>query len=278
MQDEQAISQLKELLLSEELKAQEALSDGLADIQKVWQDEHKFHDKLQPHFNDQISDLQERFPELFQEHIVQTIHSQIRESKKEIIDAMYPIVGDLVIRYLKAELETLIRRVDEQQEEWMSWESWKLRFQAMIHGISYREMKLRKSIIGTLEEVFVIEEESGLLMGHHSFNQLADADLISGMLTGIKSFVEHAFNQPEQQLKTLEYENYKILVYDFPDIYVACVVKGGLDQELSSKIQSAVFTFFKEHDLGASTHITAESQLALSQKLTSHFDEFNKVS
>lgn len=54
-------------------------------------------------------------------------------------------------------------------------------------------------------------KESGLLIGSYSRGNIADKDMISGMLTAIKSFVEDAFSKEGQDLEDIKFENFNFL-------------------------------------------------------------------
>ena len=44
-----------------------------------------------------------------------------------------------------------------------------------------------------LEEIFIIQRDSGLMLGNASMSPTVNREAVAGMLTAIKSFVEDAF-------------------------------------------------------------------------------------
>jgi len=60
-----------------------------------------------------------------------------------------------------------------------------------------------------VHEVYLVQRESGLLLGSYAKEKNTDQDVIAGMLTAIKSFAEDAFNRGKEDLEMIQYENYK---------------------------------------------------------------------
>jgi hypothetical protein len=136
---------------------------------------------------------------------------------------------------------------------------------------------MQKASGGRLEEIFLVDTQTGLLRGHYSLNNLADPDMIAGMLTGIKSFVEHAFMKGEQELQTLEYDRYKILVVNFQSFYFACVLSGPANARMKEEINERVLSFAEKYGLRHDPEITKADTDVLSGNLSNHFQGFNEA-
>ena len=95
----------------------------------------------------------------------------------------------------------------------------------------------------------MIDKNSGLLIGEYSPQNILEPDLVAGMLSAIKSFVESAFGQESSELESLEYSSYKILLYNFNRFYFACVMEGFIDAELRAQLQDD-FLDLTDHQLG----------------------------
>ena len=61
-----------------------------------------------------------------------------------------------------------------------------------------------------IEEIFIIEKDSGLLKGSYSRIPIVNKDMLSGMLTAIKSFVEDTFFKKGQNLEYIQFETFQI--------------------------------------------------------------------
>ena len=60
-----------------------------------------------------IDDLKANFPEHFGDQITQSIKVQIRESQDEVVEALYPIMGKLVKKFIIAELTKLTESINQ---------------------------------------------------------------------------------------------------------------------------------------------------------------------
>jgi len=265
------------LLLEEQLRKQDEMRNKLDSLEQEIVDPEKLESHLSPHFEQHLSFLQENFPKLFQKSLSKALEKQVAESSDGIINALYPIIGKMISRYIKNELEKLNQRIDDAQKDFFSLQNWKLRVKSFFTGIPYRELVVQNSLVANLEEVFLIDNESGLLLGHHSFNNLMDPDMIAGMLTGIKGFVEHAFQQDSQNLETVEYEKYSIVINTFHSFYIAAAVSGQIFPDFQRRLDKEGLDFLKAVKVGALREVNAAFQQDMSQKLKEHFDGFNQM-
>jgi hemerythrin len=73
--------------------------------------------------------------------------------------------------------------------------------------------------------------------------------MISGMLTAIKSFVEDAFQQNQQNLETIEYELYNIHIQNFHTYYIATIISGVLTEKNKNHIENGMINVAKQINL-----------------------------
>lgn len=272
---QQLLEELRTLLLEEDRVAWEQVRERLAALEEIAARDD-FALKLEPHLETYLARLQKEFPELFGKHLGTAIKVQIRESQNEIIDALYPIIGKLIGRYLRAEIERISQQIDERLKDPFSFESLKMRFKALFSGVSYEELLLQSTANPQVEELFVVHAETGLLLGNFSLNQLIHPDMVAGMLTGIKSFIEHAFERESQELHTMEYEQNEILLFSFQNFYIAAVVQGQATATFKQALQRHINLFCEHNQLVPEGDITQTFQTELSSKLNDHFHGFNE--
>lgn len=124
------------------------------------------------------------------------IRRKIRDARDEMVEALYPIIGQLVVRSVSVAIRDLVRTIDARMRISFSPQAIWRRLQARLSGVSGAEMVLRESLPFEVAEVFLIHRETGLLLRHVSRDPDAspDSDLISGMLTAIRDFVQDAFH------------------------------------------------------------------------------------
>ena len=200
---------LKDLLLREDVADRNDLRQKVETLNEQLNQREKLELRVDPIIKDRIDYLRQHFPELFGPVITDAIKMQIKDAQDEVVEALYHVIGKLIRRYIQMEIEKLSERIDEQINRTFSWEWWEIVIKSWFGGPKPGEVMLRNAAATPqIEEVYVIHQESGLLAGYYSKNSHLDQDMIAGMLTAIKSFVSDAFDQGEQDLQMIEYDNY----------------------------------------------------------------------
>ncbi|KGL63988.1 hypothetical protein [Polaribacter sp. Hel1_85] len=222
---------LRELLLAEDREKFDSLSQEIILREKL-------SNRVSPLIDEKILDLRENFPEYFGDTITETIKVQIRDSQDEVVEALYPIMGKMVKKFIVAEITKLSDSINKTIKEKFS-----------IQEILKRILKGKRNDAGivleevfefVIEEVFIIEKESGLLSGSYSRGSIADKDMISGMLTAIKSFAEDAFSKEGQDLENIKFETFQLSIRNFKTIYIAIATSGVLTSEVLEELSDNI--------------------------------------
>ena len=218
MDDVEALEALRELLIDQQRQRVDAMQGDLVRLER-----------LLAMLEDQVNDDDALIATL-KPVMADAISDSIRESRDGMIEALYPIVGKLVSKAVAEAMRDLIRYIDNQMRDTFSISSVKRRIQARASGVSGAEMALRTSLPFHVDDIFLIHRESGLLLYYLSsrLEQNADSDLISGMLTAIRDFVQDAFGQvgEEDELDAIQYGGRQILIESGRYSYIAAVVEG----------------------------------------------------
>jgi hypothetical protein len=153
-------------------------------------------------------------------------------------------MGKMIKKYIAQEISLLSERINQQLEDSFSTKSWKRKFKSWFGGVKEEELLLSElTAISKVEQVLVIEKNSGMLIGQYAKTETIDKDMVSGMLTAIKSFVEDAFNEQSQNLELIEYELYHIHIQSFVSFYVAVAISGEYNLIFKNKLQDIIFNF-----------------------------------
>lgn len=178
------------------------------------------------------------------------IKATVHESRAEMVDALYPIIGQLVARAVAEALRDLARRIDEQMRRTLDLKMVAQRIQARVGGVSEAELVLRTALPFQVLEIFLIHRESGLLLHHLSQDptRRSDSDLISGMLTAIRDFVQDAFGRGQAgELDEVQYGDKAILLESARYVYSAVVTEGSEPLGLRGEIRRHLFDFERKH-------------------------------
>ena len=110
---------------------------------------------------------------------------KIQDSREEMIEALYPILGQLIGHAVSEAVRDLARSIDARMRTSVHPQAIVRRFRARIRGIPESALLLRDALPFQVTEVFLVERRSGLLLQHLSHDPEAgeDSDLVSGMLT-----------------------------------------------------------------------------------------------
>jgi hypothetical protein len=178
------------------------------------------------------------------------IRRKIRDARDEMIEALYPVIGQTVMRAVQEAFRDLARTIDAQMRRSLDMQTMSRRIQARVSGVSSADMVLRESLPFDVAEVFLIHRETGLLLWHISRdpNASSDSDLISGMLTAIRDFVQESFGQgKEGQLDEIQYGERRILIETGQYAYLAVVVEGteppGYRAEIRERVIEVSHTY-----------------------------------
>lgn len=169
--------------------------------------------------------------------IGEAIRQQVYKAREDIIDALYPVIGAMIaraateaIRDLASQIDTRIRTGPLLMLDPGYW-------QARAQGISAGEYALRSQLPFSVQEVFLIQRDSGILICHLAAPGIpaADRDLVSGMLTAIRDFARDALGEGDE-LGAISYESRQIVIASGSAAYLAAVITGveprGFREEL----------------------------------------------
>ncbi|MCC7454387.1 MAG: hypothetical protein IT222_09490 [Crocinitomix sp.] len=174
----------------------------------------------------------------------------IQQSKAEIIDVLGPVMGKMIKKFISSEIARLKEGIEAKSKAIFSFAFVKEKIKNKLSGITKGESAINAALQPNLMQIFVIDKKSGLLIGEYSPSNILEPDLVAGMLSAIKSFVESAFGQEDAELESLEYSDYKILLYNFNRFYFACVFEGYVDAYLRAELQDD-FLDLTDKKLGA---------------------------
>ncbi len=267
MTDAEKLYKLKELLLTEDRDFANLILEKLDLLEKIIYVENNLSDKISPIINKKISDFSVEMNEKMGPIVSMSLSSEIKNSQDKIVDILFPIIGKMIKKFVQQEMKTLSDSINAQLSETFSMKKYSRKIKSMFSGVSEQDMILAEISKPELQQIFIIEKGSGLILASFSKTQTIDQDMIAGMLTAIKSFVEDAFSAGNQNLENIDYELYTIQIQNFSSYYMAAVMSGSINNFFKSKIQDKMLEF-------ADTHLKdkANNQKLLVENLKLHFE------
>lgn len=266
---EEGINALKQLLFDEEQAKYQELHGMIREVEQKVDESLKAQKLPNAEINAMMDQMMEVMPERLGPTITKTLKVQIRESRDDVVQALFPIIGQMIKKYVQQEMQVLTEKIDKQFENAFAFDQIWLKIKAFFSGANYSELVLKTTTEPQVKEIFVIEEESGILMGSYSRTASFDQDMMTGMLTAIKTFVEDAMEVEKQGLEMISYDLYKIYVQNFDKFYLAVVLSGVVDAEFKSRLNDRILKFVKEIMMKSGNPDTKE----LTQKISQYFDK-----
>lgn len=268
METNGGLTALKDLLFDEENKKYRELNQKLKEVNERIDESLKARDLPDAEVNEIIEKMMEVMPEKLGPTITATLKVQIKESRDDVVQALFPIIGQMIKKYVAQEMAVLTEGIDKQLEQALSFDGIKLRLKALFTGVKYSELMLQKATEPKIQQIFIIEENSGILMASYSRGKALDQDMIAGMLTAIKSFVEDAFEDKSKSLESINYEDFNIYVQNFNKFYIAVAMTGTINASYKQRLDETILLFVKE--IMRKTDRTTEN---LEARLTLYFNK-----
>jgi hypothetical protein len=247
MDDSEKLVALKELLLQEDRVFANQILQKLDQLEQILYTQKNLSEKVDPIIDEKINAFVEKMPQQLGPVITATLREEIQNSQDQVVEVLFPIIGKMIKKYVQAEMKMLSDAINNQLQESFSMKKWKRKFIALFTGVSENDIILSELDQPQIQQVFVIEKGSGIILSSFSKTQTIDEDMVAGMLTAIKSFVEDAFQGGGQNLEHIEYELYKIHLQNFSSYYIAAVVSGSFNNQFKSILEDKLIDFASKH-------------------------------
>jgi outer membrane protein OmpA-like peptidoglycan-associated protein len=175
--------------------------------------------------------------------IEEGISALVRRDPKQLADALFPAIMPAIRKAIAATLSGMLESLNRTLEHSLSWRSVQWRITALRTGKSFAEIVLLNTLVYRVEQVLLIHRESGLLLQHVKSGpaSVQDADLVSGMLTAIRDFVQDSFRVSEHEsLDTLQVGELSVWIEQGPHAVLAAVIRGTAPADLHATLQEAL--------------------------------------
>lgn len=268
MTDTEKLLKLKELLLTEDRNFANQILQKLDLLEETIYINENLSQKVNPIIDRKIETFIEEIPKKLGPTITATLKSEIKNSQDSIVDALFPIIGKMIKKFIQQEIKALSDTINNQVQNTFSIQSFKRKIKSMLFGISETDLAMTQWNEPKIQQIFIIEKGSGLIIASYSKTATVDEDMIAGMLTAIKSFVEDAFQAGNQSLENIEYELYTIQIQNFSSYYMAAVVSGAIDNQFKSKFQDDMLEFAAQN-----LNHNLDNHKLISEKLEAFFKD-----
>ena len=266
----QSIELLKQILLKEDRGEMEQ-------IKAILNNPNQLSKKISPIVEQHLEYLKKNFPKEYYNTIEQIIDRKLESSQEELLNTISPVMGQMIKKYIQHQFQLLKESLDQQLDETFNQGT----IGKIRHLFSGKKKTTSSEIIANLdrpliEEIYVIEHFSGILLGSASRVNTIDIDVIAGMLTAIKSFVEDAFKRGKEHLEMIQYGTFSILLVNFHSYYIAAAVSGSMSMKERAALEADLEKFAEKELKINMRKADGSSNLIIKRKLEEHFFEVQK--
>lgn len=247
MTQEERLDILKDILLTDEREYAAKVEAKLKVVEEIISKQNQLSERVNPIIDDKISDFVEEIPKTLGPTITQALKSEIKNSQDAVVEALFPIIGKMIKKYVQHEIKLLSEDINNKMSNAFSFRGFKRKFKSKTSGVSEGDLILQNLSKPQIEQIMVIEKGSGLVISEYSKTKNIDQDMVGGMLTAIKSFAEDAFEKEAQELQQIEYDTFHIHLQNFSSYYIAVVISGVFNVIFKDKLEDKLLDFAQNH-------------------------------
>lgn len=193
----------------------------------------------------------DRLAESMNEPMEDCIRSLIRKNPDQFADALFPVMGPAIRKSINETLKAFLQSMNQIIEQSLSPESLRWRLEAKRCGVPFSEIVLKQTLVYRIDEIFLIQTGSGLVLDYVSHPNVKprDSDAISAMLTAIKDFSQDSFSgEPGETLNTVEFGERTLWIFEGPKVLLACVILGVAPASARENFQVTLEQIHSEFD------------------------------
>jgi len=195
----------------------------------------------------------------------------VENSKDEVIDLLSPYFGKLLKKFIQVEIEKVFAGIENSRKRFFTIKGLKNTLFKKA-GVKITESQINEQ--DPLNRLFVIQKPSGLLLGNYVLKEdNIDLDIVSGMLTAIKDFSESAFDQKNQDLDSISYSGYNLLLHSYRQFFLVAVIDGFISPDFKSRMYDdfLILGELLNMDINEDTEVTDELVNHISTTIKTHF-------
>lgn len=243
MNQDEKLNIIKDILLTDEREFVSSIEKKIQLLEDTVNKKKNLSTKVDPIIDAKLNKFIKEIPDTLGPTITEALKTEIKNSQDTVVEVLFPIIGKMIKRYVQHEMKLLSEKINSQVNKTFSFKRFFRKARSKASGINESDLLIQEQTNAKIEQVIIIEKGSGLLLAEYSKNKMADEDMVAGMLTAIKSFVEDAFIKEDQNLQYIEYDLYHIHLQNFSSFYIAVVVSGAYNVIFKDTLEDKIFDF-----------------------------------
>ena len=173
--------------------------------------------------------------------LASSISREIEENKDKMVDALYPVLGGMVSRYVSNTIIEIRDNIDKKIDEGLSLKRLERKIKSKLTGVSESELILQEETRAKIRAIFVIQKDTGLLIAESSWqnDEFEDPHIVASMASAIKDFIEDWIksNQEDTKVQLVSYGNATLYIESAGSVYLIAFLDQEPDIEQRKRIQ-----------------------------------------
>jgi len=179
------------------------------------------------------------------------ISKEIADNKDTMIDALYPIMGGMISKYVTQAIKEMMETINNKIEDGLSFDKYKRKIKSKVTGVSETELLMEESSDATISSMFVIHKESGILIAeaHLEDKEIDDAHMVASMASAIKDFINDWIknNDTDSEIQLLSYGNATLYIESAGSVYIIAFLDSEPDYEQRTEINTFFASVIKKY-------------------------------
>lgn len=161
--------------------------------------------------------------------VTAALHESIERDRESVASLLFPVMGPAIRRAVQESLRSAVQRINLALEHGLSPRAWRWRLESWRSGEPFAQIVLRHSLSFSVNELFLIHRNTGLMIARRSRREVLalDQDAVASMLTAIQNFLRQSLTEiAEDPLRTVEMGGASLWLINGPDAILAAVIEG----------------------------------------------------
>ena len=221
-----SLKELRELLLGEEQQKIESLEHKLEEKQLT---PEQLGELLPDAFLRNASD--KRLIRALEAPVSESVRASIIRDTDAFAELLFPVMSPAIRRSIVETVRSMMQNISQVIDQSFSLRGLSWRLESLRTNVPFHEIVLRNTLLYRVEQIFLIHNDSGLLISHLSADEAIsqDPDAVSAMLTAIQDFTSDSFKSGEggeEHLAKIDTESHTIWITPGREAHLACVISG----------------------------------------------------
>jgi outer membrane protein OmpA-like peptidoglycan-associated protein len=168
--------------------------------------------------------------------VVNTVRTEIRNSRDELVEALYPVTGRIVKAYVASAMKDLVDQINRRLEM----NPVMLRLRSLTTGRSVAELAIADSQRLTVDELYLIRRGTGELVERWPADGSGNRDqVMSGVLTAINEFATEAFDADGNAMRHIDLGGDRVYLRESVAYLLAAKCSGSAPVAVEQLIDEA---------------------------------------